>query len=158
MDITFRIVGASELERALAQLPKAVAKSVLRGVLRKAGAPIVDHAVALCPHRTGELARSIDIRPTLTRRQRNRRMRGGAAEMFIGPSFPMGAHGHLIEFGTVNMAAQPFLRPAWDAGKTRVLESVRKDIWQALVRVARRLAKRAEAGKIGSVQAAEILG
>jgi HK97 gp10 family phage protein len=158
---TFTLYGARELENALRQLPTSVAKATLRGVLVKAGEPVVHAARALAPVDRGDLAASIGIRSILTRRQRRARRaggRGGAADVFIGPSFPMGAHGHLIEFGTVKMRARPFLRPAWDANKRHVLETVRAELWKALATAARRLAKKAAAGRISAKQAAEIMG
>ena len=36
--------------------------------------------------------------------------------------------GSLNEFGTVKMAAQPFMRPAWDEGKDAALQAMVKRI------------------------------
>ncbi len=33
-------------------------------------------------------------------------------------------HAHLVEFGTVNMPAEPFLRPAFDNGKKEALDAM----------------------------------
>lgn len=33
-------------------------------------------------------------------------------------------HAHFVEFGTVNMPAEPFMRPAFDQGKERALQTV----------------------------------
>lgn len=157
--VRFEIVGVKELERALAQLPKSVSKGVLRSALKTAGQPVVAAAKANCPRDRGDLAESITIRSTLSRRQRRRRRvrQRFAAEMFIGPSWPQGAHGHLVEFGTSKMPARPFLRPAWDANKRRALDTIGKEIWRAIAKAARRLAKRAEAGKLSAKQARELL-
>lgn len=157
MTITVRVAGLKELDEALKQLPKSVGKTVLRNALKKAAAPVVADAKANAPRDRGDLAESIDIRATLTRRQRRMRARRGAVEMFIGPSFPLGAHGHLVEFGTVKMPARPFLRPAWDSNKERVLETFGKLIWAELAKAAKRLAKRAAKGTLSAKQAAEIL-
>jgi HK97 gp10 family phage protein len=154
---TFRAIfhGAKELEDALDQLPKSVARSVLVKAMMNAAQPVIHHARALCPVDTGDLAASIDVRTTLTKRQR--RGRGfRLPSVFIGPSWPKGAHGHLIEFGTVKMRARPFLRPAWDAGKARVLDSMRREIWKALAAAARRLSQRAEAGKLSAKQISKL--
>lgn len=35
-------------------------------------------------------------------------------------------HGHLVEFGTVNAPARPFLRPAYDAKQTEALDAARR--------------------------------
>lgn len=38
-------------------------------------------------------------------------------------------HGRLVEHGTSRMAAKPFLRPAYHAGRTRALERVRERLY-----------------------------
>jgi len=142
----FRVemLGFRELEQALLELPKAVAKSALRQALKKAGQPVVADAQRKVPVLTGELLGSLDIRSTLSKRQRRGRAKAGDVEMFIGPSWPKGAHGHLVEFGTSKMAARPFLRPAWDANKERVLAAIGKELWASIEKAARRLARKAE--------------
>lgn len=140
--VRVEVTGFKELEHALAELPKAVAKSVLRTALKKAGQPVVDAAQSLAPRDTGKLAESIEIKTSLSRRQRRRRQKAGDVEQFIGPS-TKAPHGHLVEFGTVKMAPRPFLRPAWDANKDRVLELFAKEMWTAIEKAARRLARKA---------------
>jgi HK97 gp10 family phage protein len=137
------MAGFKELENALLELPKAVGKKVLREALKKAAQPVVWDAQRNVPVLTGELLGSIDIRATLSKRQRRGRAKAGDVEMFIGPSWPKGAHGHLVEFGTSKMAARPFLRPAWDANKNGVLASIGRELWIAIDKAAKRLARKA---------------
>lgn len=137
------VTGFRELERALLELPNAVAKSVLRKALKKAGAPVVDAAQSLAPRATGALAESIEVKSSLVRRQRRRRRKQGDVELFIGATWPTGAHAHLLEFGTSKMAKRPFLRPAWDANKGRVLDIFQNELRIAIVKAARRLARKA---------------
>lgn len=144
----FRLHGLKELDRALAELPKAVGKNVLRKIARKALGPVARDAKANAPRAEGELAKSIRIGTTLTGRQRRWRRRHGAVEMFVGPSWPTGAHGHLQEFGTAHHGAQPFMRPAWDANRQQVLATISDDAWHELAKAARRLARQAETGKL----------
>lgn len=59
MKTTVTFLGMSELDAALADLPKAVARGALHRVLRKAGEPIRAAAASLAPRDTGELADSI---------------------------------------------------------------------------------------------------
>lgn len=135
------VTGFKELERALRELPNAVAKGVLRTALKKAGQPVVDAAIAMAPRDTGKLAESIEIKTSLTRRQRRRRRKAGDVEMFIGPS-TAARHGHLVEFGTVKMAPRPFMRPAWDGNKERVLSLFVAEMRKAIDRAVKRLAKK----------------
>lgn len=142
------IEGLKELDRALKKLPLAVQKRVLRATLKKAGRPIAADAAVRAPRDRGDLAESITVKTELSRSQR-RKMRKSKGEvvMFIGAARPKGAHAHLVEFGTEKMAAQPFLRTAWDAGKAAALETIKTDLWKAISRAAKRLARRAAKGK-----------
>jgi len=137
--IQFQIQGLKELERALRELPKATAKSAVRRALKRAGQPVADDASGRAPRDKGRLAESIVVKTTLTKRQRRRREKN-AIEMFIGST---DRKAHLLEFGTEKMGAQPFLRPAWDAGKMQVLASIKTFVWEAIQKAAKRLARKA---------------
>ena len=57
---------------------------------------------ALVPVRTGALRNSLEIQD-------------GDLSIMVGPvRGGAGSRAHFTEFGTVNMAAQPFIRPAFD--------------------------------------------
>ena len=139
--------GFKEVQKALWTLDKAVGRSVLRSAIKKAGQPVLDSAQANAPVLTGDLKASIAFKSALTKRQRifSPKMKD-EVELFIGPTHPKGRHGHLLEFGTSKMPAQPFLRPAWDANKDHVLNTLEKEIWNAIERVQKRLAAKAAAG------------
>ena len=158
VEMTFSLRGAKELERALMRLPKAMGKTVLRAALKKAAEPVRAAAEANAPvGRTGRFKKSFAIKSTLSKRQRRGRAklsRGGVI-MYVGSTDPKA---HLLEFGTVKMRARPTLRPAWDANKHRVLASLRVEVWRALAKAARRLARRAESGKIGLRQTRNVSG
>jgi HK97 gp10 family phage protein len=49
----------------------------------------------------------------------------GTATYHISWNARRAPHGHLIEFGTVKMAARPFLRPAYDAASAKALEAAK---------------------------------
>ena len=142
------VFGGKELERALKQLPKATAKNVLRRALRNAAKPTVAAAEAMVPvGPTGNLKASISINTRLKVSQRTGGRTDGV-EIFIGASSPPGYHAHLIEFGTVQMAAQPFMRPAWDSTQQEVLASISDEVWKSLAKSARTLARKAERGTL----------
>jgi len=88
----FRSLGVASL--------RAVGAAALAGIT-----PIFKDMVRRVPERTGKLkgALVIDIRK-----------RKGQATAFAGPT-KEGAHAVFLEFGTVNMSAQPFMRPAMEA-------------------------------------------
>lgn len=155
----FRLVGLEALDKALAELPKAVAKQTLDRILRKGARPVVKQAKAnLSGSGDGKLAKSIRAGTSLSRYQRRRRRKAGDVELFIGPTLP---HGHLKEWGTGpryhkksgkyvgSMPAEPYMRPAWDATKHKVLAIISEEAWNEIAKAAKKLAERAEAGKLG---------
>lgn len=158
--------GFSELDQALAELPKATSKNVLRRVARGALEPMANMAAARAPHRTGRLAYSIAVSETRTRRAKWQNTTMGRAK-FSGGSFrssassgitmamgPAGGLGTLNyatfdEFGTVDTPAFAFMRAAWDTGASQALDyikmNLRVEIEKAALRYARRQAKLAAA-------------
>lgn len=143
-----QVFGGKELENALKQLPKATAKSALRRALIKAAAPTETAAVAMAPRgATGNLQASIDIVTKVKPSQKKGGVRQGV-DVYIGATTPPGYHAHLIEFGRAGVAARPFLRPAWDSTSRQVLESISAEIWAALAKSARTLARKAERGTL----------
>lgn len=138
-----RIDGLLELQDALRTLPDATAKNVLRRVGRKRLQPIVDMAAALAPKKTGRLARSIRIGTRLSKRQRREYEAEGPHDITIFGGAAALPHAHLQEFGTRHHKRQPFLQPAWDAGKNQLLEGLKEDLWKEIDKAAARLARKA---------------
>lgn len=144
----FQLEGAGQLDRALSQLPKSLSRGVLRRSLTKAAEPVRDAAQQNVPVRTGELRDSLAVATRLTPSQRRLQTRAGGVVVYVGASWPQGAHAHLVEFGTAHSAAQPFLRPAWDQHGAKVLPAFGEEVWQQLDRTAKRLAMQAEKGRL----------
>ena len=131
--VSFRVEGAAALDRALAQIDDVTQGQVLRRAAL-AGAEILrDGMVSRAPRERGDLAAGIRIQalevPT-------------GAEADIGPGHDA-FYGMFLEFGTVKMAARPFMRPTVDAdGPTAVTEAM-----QVLEReIAREVEKARRAG------------
>lgn len=140
------VEGLRELERALAELPKATGKAVLRRVAKAALEPVDKDWRARAPVKEGHLNTSGGVGTKLTRRQAKlaRKETKSSIEMYAGPNDPAAIQD---EFGNVHQAAQPFLRPAWDANKAGVLDHVAGELGNEIERAATRLAKkRAKAG------------
>lgn len=141
-----KVEGLRELEQALRDLPQATGKAVLRRVLKQIAQPIADHAKRLAPRDTGALQASITVSSKLSRRQRSvhRKMfkdDRASVEMFVGAgALPQAT---LREFGGDDHPAQPFMRPAWDANKSRALDTVKASLWDEIQKAAARLAKKA---------------
>lgn len=164
-----RIEGLAELDAALGQLPKTMARSTLRRVLKRAGEPIAETARQLCPvsdidhkHLRDTIAVSPRIKNNVGKAEFARAMRAGLgneaavaalrgarraaagqgsfAAMYVGPG-PM-PHAHLVEFGSIHNAPQPFMRPAWDQKKGEALEIIKRDLWTEIEKSANRYANK----------------
>lgn len=162
-----KMEGLKELEAALAELPKATGKAVLRRVLRKMATPIVSDAKGKAPVDTGLLVSKIEQSGELSANEQ-REVGGGPQFLGIGDSgekvfskaaaknyveIHVGvagrkqsiARGFFQEFGTIENVAHPFMRPAWDGNKDRALSTFKADVWaeiqKAAARRARKLAK-----------------
>lgn len=149
---TVHVEGLKELDAALAELPKATAKNVMRRALRKAAQPIADQAQSMAPVQTGALQISIGVGTKLTRRQSrlHRKMfkdDKASVEMFVGAGGL--AQATQQEFGNENHGPQAFMRPAWDGNKERTLEIIKTDLGDEIMKAAKRLARKAaRAGKV----------
>lgn len=137
--VEFKLEGAKELDRVLKDLPKGVNKNVLKSGLRKAGKQILTDARAGAPVLKGVSKKSIKIR-VMTRTK-------VPAALSIGPSADNWFL-KLIEFGTARIAANPFMRGAWERNKRTARDTYVKETWMALTKWSENLVKKAYAGKL----------
>lgn len=148
-----RIDGLKDLDAALAQLPKATGKNVLRRTGVLALAPVVAAAKRNVPVDDGDLRDSLRVTTKLSKRQQRinaKAVAEGKSSVQLYAGAAALPHAHLVEFGTEKMPPQPFMRPAWDAEKDQVLKLIRdelgNEIDKAAARVARKAARRAAKG------------
>ncbi|RVL53953.1 HK97-gp10 family putative phage morphogenesis protein [Sinorhizobium meliloti] len=149
MKTRIKIEGLKELDKALQDLKQVTAKGVARRVLMKAATPIAEAGRSNAPlGPTGNLKASYGVGTKLTRRQSKLHRKQSPVEVFAGPNDPAAVQ---TEFGNEHQAAEPHLRPAWDANKDRALDIVAADLGTEIEKAAKRAARRAarEARKIG---------
>lgn len=132
-----KLSGFRELDAALGQLPKATGRNVLRRTGIAALSPIAEDAADRAPEFRSDLKDSVTAS---TRRPRRHRKRD-EVEVFAGPTNLPQAH--LQEFGTRHHGPQPFMRPAWDAGKMQVLDDVKTALANEIDKAAQRAARKA---------------
>ena len=164
----FKVEGLRELERALAELPKATAKNTLKRTLKLAAQPIADEAQRLAPENFGTLKRSIVVttkkppnhdpgKKAFSKAKRAgasnaeaagalraaRRVAPGVfAEAFVGVLQKV-RQAIPQEFGTDKHPAQPFMRPAWDSKKMDALDIIKSELGNQITKAAERLARKA---------------
>lgn len=151
-----KLEGFRELDRALARLPKATGKNVLRRIARGALEPMAAAAQSHAPRGpTGNLHVGIAVSQKRTKRSKTQAVamrKSGkwrsdpstGIEMAMGPTSRMGVLGYasFVEFGTVDTAPQPYMRPAWDGGAMNALEYIKANLKGAIDKAAARLAKK----------------
>ena len=169
MSVTVSVSGLKELDQALGELPKATARNVLKRTLNKAAVPMVEEAKRQAPVRTGKLRDSImassRIKNTVGNSEYSAAMRAGLgkeaarsallaarkankgqgsfAEVYIGPARGGGIirYAHIVEFGSVDTAPQPYMRPAWDATKDKMLTIIKDELGNEIIKAARRVGR-----------------
>lgn len=143
---TFKMTGGRELEAALAEFAKPMAKAVGRRALKKASDPILRAYQAATTVKSGTLQRSEVAGTRLNRRQARmaKKLGRSAVEVHIGTADPAGIQ---EEFGNRNQAAHPALRPAWDAeGGQRAVDRIGDELAADIEKTRARVAKRAAKG------------
>jgi HK97 gp10 family phage protein len=159
--------GVPELQAAFDALTRATQKRVLERTLKKAAIPIRDAAKRFVPVKTGALRDSIEIIPVslpsagkaafaaamrngmgradagVVAHVANRVAKGQggpvAAAVRVKASAPYVAH---VEWGTLKMPAQPFMRPAADFGRNTAFASIAEDLKREIDATAKRAAAR----------------
>lgn len=137
--------GGAEIDAALRDLGRRLAKATTTRAAKKALQPFADAANAKAPvGKTGNLAKSYQVgaRSDLTRRQKAMADRPAADEVIVyaGTSHPQGQQ---QEFGNRNHRAQPHARPAWEATREKVLEQLEQDFAADVAKTTERAARRA---------------
>lgn len=144
-----RVEGLRECEKALRDLGRVTARNVGRRVLTKAAEPIADAGRANAPlGPTGNLKASYGVGTKLTRRQAKLHRKQSPVEVFAGPNDPAAVQ---TEFGNEHQAAEPHLRPAWDANKGKSLDIISTELVTEIDKATARARRKAEreAAKLG---------
>lgn len=141
--VTIKTEGFKELGEALQDLKKSTNRNVVRRSMLEALGVFVDQAKARAPVNFGDLEAGISEGTKLTRRQR--RLKGptptGYVEVYAGTSDPTGI---FQEFGTSRHSPNPFMRPAWDATKMKILEDLKKALTENIEKATERARRKAE--------------
>ena len=141
---TVEVKGFAKLDRALKELPLKVQNRIMGKVVRSGSKVVLKEAKALVPKHTGRLKKSMTIK-----RLRKSKTKGRIVDSVTFKED--GWYAHLIEFGHQlvkggrlggsgagkvigHIAAQPFLRPAFDKNKKRILDIMKKTFADELVK------------------------
>lgn len=122
--IRMRVEGGTETAAALAKLSTALSTRILRGALAEGAEPIRQSMGSGAP-RSDEAPHVADNIVVSTARTEDQ------AAVAIGPARGFG-YALPLEIGTVDTAAQPFARPAYDGNIERSQGIISAAIWREL--------------------------
>jgi len=114
MAVTTTIKNGAIIRKKLTALPKKLARNILRQAIRAAARQLADEVRTRAPvGPTGYLSSSIKSRDS--RGERNQVAAKVATDAF---------YARFVEYGTSKMAAKPFMRPAFDTQKDKLVDLV----------------------------------
>lgn len=141
-----QITGIEDVKKMFEALPLAVQKKALRPALRKGAKITLEKAKQLCPAKSGKLRKSLKVRAI----KRNRKgigvvvITGTRQELGIKPD-DKSYYPFSLEYGTKNMSARPFMRPATESTRGAVENTVANELNSKVSELARGLAGKAKA-------------
>ena len=168
-----KLEGFGGLEQQFERLKRSTGKTVLKRAGTTAMRPMAAIAAMNAPYDQGDLAKSIEVsakgggnttgfaefgttlRAGGSRAEAQTALRGArraagigdnAVELFMGPAegTKRAAIKAIVqEFGSVNQAPNPYMRPAWDADKHAVLSRLGPLLWSEVEKTLARVAARA---------------
>jgi len=126
------VSGLSELTRTLEGMAANVQRNALRRAVSSGAAIIRNEAKERAPVRTGEMRRDIQMKRERTAdaqiatyavyvRSGKKSRLAGKARNVERDSF----YWRFVEFGTSKQAAQPFMRPAFEAKKNEAVDTIK---------------------------------
>lgn len=143
----FTVTGFEGVDKALTELKKSTAKNVARRVLTNALKPVEEMAKRLAPVDEGDLRDSITTGTKLAGAAKKEARRTRAADGVTVYTGTSNRNGVAREFGSIRSAPQPFMRPAWEANKLRVLNDIQQNMGGEIMKAAQRAGRKNRSGK-----------
>lgn len=132
MNNSFKLSGFKELDNTLRLLPKATGKRTLRKIGIDGLEPIADNMRRKARTRYGDLEESITVGTKLSRSQKRYAglMGGRKSQSMVVVHAGPGPNPQSIteEFGTFNQSPNPFVAPAWEAGRRNLFNFVKSNL------------------------------
>lgn len=133
------LTGFEQVYKALNELPEKLQKKALREAVKKGGEFLADRMAERAPVRTGNLRESVKaFRASFSRSSarikvgpevvdKKKALRQRAAGKVVA-EVNDGYYAKFLEFGTVKMAARPFMRPALDASDEAIVKIIEEAV------------------------------
>lgn len=162
-EVTFKVHGLRELKASLEQFSREIQGKALAAAANAGAGVIKKRAIELAPEGlTGNLKRAIyqrtlrgspptqawvwiGVRKGVARERRRMLARHRAGKVsdaqLVKWAKNQAPYAHFVEFGTVNMAARPFLRPAFHETASQAVERMKARLKERIDAAAKKLAK-----------------
>jgi HK97 gp10 family phage protein len=159
--MTVKVEGFKELQAALNKLPQEIQGRPLKSAVSFAAKSMVDEVKSRVPVGDTGILKSAVYRYRSRRNSAKGRetyfvgIRAGKAQYKdtahnrsrgrVGKSYKTAGEAfywRFLEFGTAKMGAKPFLRPAFEAHKSKAVEIIKQRLGKAIQTQAKKLAKR----------------
>lgn len=148
--------GFLQVDKALSQLSETMQEKVFVGATRAAAKVIAEDAKANVPVDTGLLKKSIGVA-----KAKKKDTPDGVVKFYVVPKSKVrftakgtangvgvkvktttqAWYAHMVEFGTVNMAARPFLRPAYANSATKSVKAFQQYALKRVEKEVKKLAR-----------------
>ena len=119
--IDIEVMGMEDVLKKLKILPERIQKNVVAGAIRAGASLVAKEMKANAPKDSGGLRKSIGV---VKRKTNNKNI----ILFTVAPRVKKN-HGflaHFFEYGTSKMAAQPFMRPAFEAKGKEAIDATKK--------------------------------
>lgn len=140
---SFQFSGFKDLFRAIDHLPEVVKKIELEPILVRSLEPMAEYARVMAPDDPAtpppyDLKTSIAVgtRQRSGRARSDRALGKYDARAYMGPTKFGYPQAIMMEFGTIDDVAQPYMRPAWDSEKQTALKIISRDLGERLTLIA----------------------
>lgn len=129
MTMKMQLTGLNELVKRLRELPLEMRAKTLRGAVSTAAEIVRAEAILRAPVYTGSVQKGHPPPGTLKKeifKARYPEECNDTREVWqVNVKRRYGAYyAHMVEYGTVKMPPQPFMRPAWDAKRQAALDAM----------------------------------
>ncbi|MEG8222419.1 HK97 gp10 family phage protein [Sphingomonas sp. HH69] len=131
-----KLVGAEAIDRKLVAIRDAVSPDARRRSLLIGAEIVLEEAKRLVPALTGNLRDSLIISFSGGLNTASISESRFLTTVYVGPSEGQGFYGHMVEFGTIHMAAHPFMRPALDNTREEVKRAIGHSLWADIKKAA----------------------
>lgn len=120
--LDFALSGIDQAVRAVRNIGQAVTDETIKPEAAKALEPVLDTARQIAPVDSGEFRDSLAIGDQVV----GEASRGRGGSIYFGPLAGKADHAWFIELGTVHMAAQPTIAPAFEQHRDLVIDILGK--------------------------------